>query len=488
MLYKLLIDGVVLLTICVFGLLANSITLYILNSGHEMRAQTINIYLSFLAIYDNGVLFSAVLMFCLPSLSNLWYLHSQGSVPIDDHFHQIGTQRTIEQQIDSVSNMLNSGTTTATIAQTAVSPFIQFNEQLDHVQSLGINSTLSFFPNAPWPERVERTERDENIGGHEKFERELVDDDNNLDYFDDDPEGMFENPSHYYISYVYPLAIIVQTGSIWTTCLVTIERYWAVTYPLRAMVLSTRKRALIALSFVSLASIVYNLPRFFEVEIKANEQTGVRMIVQTSLRLNETYRLVYYIALNLLLTHVIPLTTLTVLNFKIHKQIKAANINRAQLSASQRSELNVSSMLMVLVLIFIICNVPAFIVNVLEVIEFNTVFIDYCATISNVLVCINSSVNFLIYCIHTKSFRTKFIKIIACKRRAGMGEVVSGQPSQMYVTNDIRRRSISPTRRSLINEEISLNLIQDHQNSNLENGSKAGMDEDDKCKATKEFV
>lgn len=462
MLYKLLIDGVFLFIICVFGLLANSITLYILNSGHEMRSQTINIYLSFLAIYDNGVLFTGILMFSLPAVSHLLHLSSQ--VSLEESSYPINSK----EHLDLIESIFNSGTTE--LSQT---PLIHLNEQFinqfRHIfnnQSsnnvLTYNKSSSNFQGANPQVVVSRSENRRKR--REDIEPVGKDEGNENDYLNEDE---FENPSHYYISFVYPLALAVQTGSIWTTCLVTVERYWAVTYPLRAMVLSTRRRALIALTVVSIISIVYNLPRFFEVEIQTDDRTGVRMIVQSELRLNETYRLVYYIALNLLLTHVIPLSTLTVLNFKIHKQIKAANINRAQLSASQRSELNVSSMLMILVLIFIICNTPAFIVNVLEVIQFNSTFIDFCATISNVLVCINSSVNFLIYCIHGRVFRTKFIRIITCNRsRIRVDEVSTAQPSHIYVTNNHGHRSASPSCIIGGNEEINLDMMDDRVGGN----------------------
>ena len=60
------ITGVVLTTICVLGFLGNSVTLLILNSNQQMRSQPINTYLTVLALFDNGVLFNAVLMLGIP--------------------------------------------------------------------------------------------------------------------------------------------------------------------------------------------------------------------------------------------------------------------------------------------------------------------------------------------------------------------------------------------------------------------------------------
>lgn len=461
--YQLLINGIVLLMICTLGFLANSITLYILNSGQEMRSQTINIYLSFLAIYDNGVLFSAILMFSLPAMSHLWFLLSSRT-SLEENIHPFNNRT----EIEITANMLKSGSDPPSISPLLEQLHEHYKSQLqklngtEFLRGISIsrgNESIFKHYNSSSTDLLKNVQKSrQQIGMEEKQLNGMKDgllENETFRVRERGEEEAFENPSHYYIALVYPLALVVQTGSIWTTCLVTIERYWAVAYPLRAMVLSTRKRGLIALTILSIASFVYNLPRFFEVQIQTDEETGVRTIEQSSLRLNETYRLVYYIILNLLLIHVIPLITLTVLNFKIHQQIRSANVNRAYLSASQRSELNVSSMLMVLVLIFIICNVPAFIVNVLEVVQVHTNFIDSCATVSNVLVCINSSVNFLIYCIHGRRFRERFIRIITCKSgRSRIEHEVSGnQPSHVFPINNITRQSGSPV------GEISLDLL-----------------------------
>lgn len=73
-------------------------------------------------------------------------------------------------------------------------------------------------------------------------------------------------PLLYYVKIVYPLALISQSGSIWTTCLITIERYLAVCHPLMSLTLSTRSRAIWALCILSLAAFLFNIPRFAEVD------------------------------------------------------------------------------------------------------------------------------------------------------------------------------------------------------------------------------
>lgn len=92
----------------------------------------------------------------------------------------------------------------------------------------------------------------------------------------------------------------------------------------------------------------------------------------------------------------------------LYFQVRAANHERQQLSRLQRKEIGLAVMLLVVVSVFFICNVLAFIINVLELMD---IVIDELTMVSNLLVTINSSVNFIIYCIFGQKFRKVFLKM-----------------------------------------------------------------------------
>lgn len=77
--------------------------------------------------------------------------------------------------------------------------------------------------------------------------------------------------------FVYPLGLIAQTGSVYLTVTVTVERYVAVCRPLRARSLCTYGRAKMYVLCVVLFSVLYNLPRFWEVTYKVRRRIGRRM-------------------------------------------------------------------------------------------------------------------------------------------------------------------------------------------------------------------
>jgi hypothetical protein len=72
------------------------------------------------------------------------------------------------------------------------------------------------------------------------------------------------------------------------------------------------------------------------------------------------------------------------------------------MSAHEKKELRLAIMLMIVVVVFLICNILPLIVNILEVfgIEINEV-----TETSNLLVTVNSSVNFFIYIIFGEKFK-----------------------------------------------------------------------------------
>ena len=129
---------------------------------------------------------------------------------------------------------------------------------------------------------------------------------------------------------IYPLALISQTASIWTTCLITVERYLAVCHPFRALSLSTRSRAVVSLVLLSGAALLYNLPRFAEISVSGSG--GQVQVQKTPLRMSLIYYWFYYIFLNLAMIYVLPLTLLSYLNIQIYIAVRNASKNRSTLT------------------------------------------------------------------------------------------------------------------------------------------------------------
>ncbi|KAF7495116.1 hypothetical protein SSS_00671 [Sarcoptes scabiei] len=72
---KLIFYGIISNVLCCFGFFGNTLAIYIINSTKDMRRTSINIYLTVLALYDNGVLIFSVLMLNLPAITDYQLQH-----------------------------------------------------------------------------------------------------------------------------------------------------------------------------------------------------------------------------------------------------------------------------------------------------------------------------------------------------------------------------------------------------------------------------
>lgn len=218
---------------------------------------------------------------------------------------------------------------------------------------------------------------------------------------------------------VYPLAMSAQTASVYLTLTVTLERYVAVCHPLRARAICTYGRARIYVVVIICFSICYNIPRFFEVDLSEYEDQEfgfVYCITASEMRSDQSYINIYIHWLYLIFIYFIPFLSITFFNLMIYRQVRKANRERQRLSRTEKREIGLATMLFCVVIVFICCNILALLINIIE--AFSGIINDRLVKTSNLLVTINSSVNFIIYVIFGEKFKRIFL-LLFCKRRVG---------------------------------------------------------------------
>lgn len=133
---------------------------------------------------------------------------------------------------------------------------------------------------------------------------------------------------------------------------------------------------------------------------------------------NMWYRIIYYIGLTWLLVYMIPLVLLIGLNVRLMIAIRKARKLHAALTGNQKQSekdnLAVTLNIVAVVTIFIVCQLPDF---VLVVITYPDLNIDkanlaYYGSVCSVLLALNSSVNFAIYCLFYPKFRRIMIHVL----------------------------------------------------------------------------
>jgi hypothetical protein len=211
---------------------------------------------------------------------------------------------------------------------------------------------------------------------------------------------------------VYPFAVIGQTGSVLMTFSVSVERYIAVCYPLKAKSWCTKKHAKICILLIALFSIAYNSVKFFEIKLIKSEAENYGTFYCTSasdLRRNEYYIKYYIHWMYLIVVNIIPLTGITYFNLQIFMRVKKVNRMRYQLTKREMQDIKLTSMLFCVVIVFLVCNVPAVLINIHESFWPNVMIDDRYVKFSNFMIALSSSVNFIIYVVLVKKFRLVFM-------------------------------------------------------------------------------
>lgn len=229
--------------------------------------------------------------------------------------------------------------------------------------------------------------------------------------------------------YSWGVASIAQTGAVWLVLLVTVDRYVAVCLPWQNQWRSLT-RAKVAVAVILITATVYNIPRFLEREIiyRTDCETGEVTVLsqKTEFRNSRLYFLVYKTVCYFIFRTVGPLTTLIVLNSRLMRELQVIRRRHRDLTKRSKHRENITTMLIVVVTVFIVCQLPDLGVRIAVTIsEFaptvniNFDLLRYANAASNTLLALNSSVNFVIYCLVGKKFRKILVKICRCSRNAG---------------------------------------------------------------------
>lgn len=238
------------------------------------------------------------------------------------------------------------------------------------------------------------------------------------------------------------------------------ERYIAVCHPFRARTVCNHKRTIIAICVTVTLSVIYNIPKFFEISLQTgfDEEFGTFYFVRpTDLRRNSLYVTIYIHWTYFIVMNLIPLVSITVFNVMIYRQVKIVNRMRIKLTTKEMQDIKLTTMLFCVVIVFMTCNFLAVFVNICE--TFYQFFNDRLTKMSNFLVLLNSSVNFIIYVVLVKKFRIilvrqlkSFFFIKNSNNRNKLRTQISINGSETYMS--VRRRTETECLTSIDEVEI----------------------------------
>uniref|UniRef100_A0A0K0FGZ9 FMRFamide receptor (inferred by orthology to a D. melanogaster protein) n=1 Tax=Strongyloides venezuelensis TaxID=75913 RepID=A0A0K0FGZ9_STRVS len=210
------------------------------------------------------------------------------------------------------------------------------------------------------------------------------------------------------VPYVYPMCHVVQFCSVYFTVLAATDGFIQVCLTQKIYSWVSRSSVSIkAVIFVVISSFIYTIPRWLE-GVRIGCWHGVMEeasyeICQNKMASQPWFTQTYQGFLVNVITVLIPLTILVFLNICI---IGASAMVKSN-NTSSRSSGSDNIALILVVLLFIMCNIASYLLNAHEAILLNLLgpSINYLIDTSNMLTVFNSSFNFVIYYVFSSPFR-----------------------------------------------------------------------------------
>ena len=236
--------------------------------------------------------------------------------------------------------------------------------------------------------------------------------------------------------YIWPFALIAHTVTIYITVLVTLNRYYAISIPMQGKTIKSSaflNNTKLQLVLILIFAVVYNIPRFFEhhpigekivytTENGKNNSESKNFTVETvNLGDSKLYQIIYSNILYFPVMYIVPLVSLFYLNLKLIKGLKALKRRKEALTGHRQKDDNITIVIIVIVFVFILCQTPALANQIFWAVTSMEQrdcghFHFYYTRISDALVVLNSSTNFLVYCLFGKTFRKVFRETL-CNNR-----------------------------------------------------------------------
>ena len=219
-----------------------------------------------------------------------------------------------------------------------------------------------------------------------------------------------------YIRYVWLLTPVGHMLSIWLVVLVSINRYWAVCRAHDMSQVWTNQRTALYVMMVVMLVACFTIPRCLEYRISPDPETNYTTMKEyrTAIGTSFIYKTGYKMVLASVLVVVLPVVTLIVLTTLI---LRTLYINRRKLSKSKtaRAANEISIVLLLVLVLAIICQTPLAVFHFVRYTKRadcgSPLF--YLDNVSKLLVNVNSSCNFVLYCVFCRRFR-RLLAATAC--------------------------------------------------------------------------
>ena len=209
-----------------------------------------------------------------------------------------------------------------------------------------------------------------------------------------------------------PVYNTILLSIIYLTIGVSMDRLILIKYPLKSKRILTKRVTLITILLIYIFCIVYCIPYWLEQqyipELKQCQLTEIGKKIYKYIRIYIYIPVVY----------VIPFVTLTFINQTIIQNLVAKKRHRQSLTAKnnrkKNSDYHITLMLVIVIIVFVLSQLPLLILNVWYAIDSeklaDSLKFHALNSIGVLLIVLNTSTNFLLYCFFGQKFRETLVE------------------------------------------------------------------------------
>ena len=224
--------------------------------------------------------------------------------------------------------------------------------------------------------------------------------------------------------YGWPCVGVSQSVNTWITVLVAMHRFIAIIFPHKAAIHCTYKKAKLHLITVTLTVTVYELPTFFDnnvVKMMDSNNNTVYLPTYRQLNLNHWYQLVYKTSLYYAIMYLIPWIILAIVTGFLTRAVKEAQKFRSQMGNNHQDNTeDITTSLIAVVVTSLICRPWEPVRRVIEAILGTQPgcghYYYYYEEIPSLTSALNSSANFVLYCLFGKRFPNTLKEICGIRK------------------------------------------------------------------------
>lgn len=268
-----------------------------------------------------------------------------------------------------------------------------------------------------------------------------------------------------YLAEVYLASHILQGVAMYSTVAATVERWIALGFPrVCGRFTCTNRKILLSTVMILVFVAGAQMPRYFEVKIvrlpQCDGQFGMFQLEPSELALNADYVSIYSVWVSGIVFCFLPFSILLTLNLGVFYKLSLKRpaqcsmlsltpwAQRIEDRIRKRKTREATVVLLIVVFIFLICNLPGLVLAIMEQtcrdFLFNhSVFYSYFRDCINILAVINSSANFVVYVLFGRDFRRELRRIPKNFRKLyGKAKRRKRKPAANSVNGEFPMRSV----------------------------------------------